>query len=196
MGPVSDDPATWLHRVPTICDLIPRLGAQRLSRRPQWRLQEDDWRQIEFVSSDQIDVIEQEIEAVRRVRSASSEASGWRQVHVRSQPSHPLHHRLVPLEDLRTAIGGRGLLTRVGFVSTAGTIRDGFAIRAGSGLVIYGERSPSAVRIICLHGTDQVSADEVEGVATLMGQHQLLVVNWPRALVAQADPHALGRLLR
>ena len=129
--------------------------------------------------------------AVLRVRS-----SGWRQVHARSQPSDPLHDRLVPLEDLRTAIGGRRLLTRVGFVSTAGTIRGGFAILAGSGLVIYGEVSPSPGRIVCLHGTEQVSADEVEGLATLMGQHQLLLVNWPRALIAQADPHELDRLLR
>jgi hypothetical protein len=83
------DPEDLLFSLPTICDSVPsgeQLGA----------LQEDDWRQIEFVAAGLTDVVEAQFRAIRDIYEQQAEFGdddtllGFRRLHVREHPAAPL----------------------------------------------------------------------------------------------------------
>ena len=83
------DPATILFSLPSICDAIPGVSDRELSGN-EFVLAEDDWRQVEFVSSKLVEIVDNEIKEIRRIHENASAEVGWREVHVRSNPEFPI----------------------------------------------------------------------------------------------------------
>ena len=86
LNPVS----SLLFSLPSICGAaLPEASAAAI-RRDVVILDEDDWRQCEFVASNHSDDISVELSGIRQIHSDEAAEVGWRKVHVRERIARPL----------------------------------------------------------------------------------------------------------
>ena len=102
-----------LFSLPTINDALPGIapGSTKLGM-SALELHEDDWRQVEFVARELGDVVAGELTQIRRILGART-GPGFREIHVRKQPTSPLVERHITVDEVaRSGVGGRVMSTR------------------------------------------------------------------------------------
>jgi hypothetical protein len=186
-----------LFSLPTISDEIASVSQIAKSGYSVLEMHEDDWRQIEFVSSRLSARVDAEIAEIRAVIEAGFSRPGFEKCHVRSSLPIPLEG--VPF-DAVASIFSRSMdqLDGVCYFQYPGLISDGFAFRSDD-LNIYGVQSDGMVSVLGLIGIS-VSADDLENRVgqfhALMIGHDLLLVDWCRAQVVPADAVAIRQYLQ
>lgn len=161
------DPKAILFSLPTIENTLPPIGAGEGDALP---LHEDDWRQLELVSS----ALEPEIAAeLADIRAAltTRKGAGYEKLHVRSRIAKPLAGREIQLAALATALGdpARGQVAIGG-----GLVVGGFAYPVDDG-VVYGHEDGGLVQVLALLGEPD---PKLVAFAKL---HDLVLVTWCRA---------------
>jgi hypothetical protein len=167
-----------LYSLPTICGDLPALDPQR-DRTRCFVLREDDWRQWEFVSADQLGTVAKECDAIRRIYAEHVQSAGeftaFDAIHVRRGPARPITAPL-RLDDVVALLspptrsyGG------VSFRDGTGAVPDGFAIGL-DGCVLYGIAGADGVHILGIHGADPAAAEPLRGLG-------LSLVDWVSAAV-------------
>jgi hypothetical protein len=161
------------NRYPSICASVPEPDPVLVSA-VSFEMDEDDWRQIEFVDAALAAVVEQQRRLIRDVVEHHSGPGGFDKQHVRTEPVDPLPHgitvrRLVEVMDADTAYGG------VAFHGRAYVVPRSFAFGSGS-LVCYGLVAPAAegglVKVLGLSRMPDAGTDlSFEGT---------MLVNWLR----------------
>ncbi|HTR51901.1 MAG TPA: hypothetical protein VMJ10_14395 [Kofleriaceae bacterium] len=161
---VQVDPKTILFSLPTLENVLPptRPGSAPV------RLHQDDWRQIELVTADQLPAVMAELAAIRDV-IASRKGAGFTRIHVRDKIVEPLQGVRVEVAGARRPLGIGDEL-----------VDGGFAIDDGA---IYGREHLGTIVALCL----RIPSDHLDGVARA---HGLLVVDWCRATVNRFGNHA------
>ena len=175
-----------IFSLPSICDTLPPLcetprGASDLL------LNEDDWRQLELVSRAKYAAIELQFAAIRQIHEEQSvEGGGWREVHIRTEPSPAITSDL-HMDDIRRAFDGIGRLAGLAFGrpgSTAEThlVADGFSVSCNDGLSIYGVAPSGRVDTLGVVETHHESTPgcSMSALVELADVYALDLVQWCR----------------
>ena len=175
------DPKTILFSLPTLENALPPLvpgdAADALT------LHEDDWRQVELVSSSHAIALDAELAAIRDVKSEREHEGipGYRRLHVRERIPHPLAPARIPLDDIATALGSPS--RRAVAVHDRGSlVESGFAFAAGDG-AIYGRAEHEHVVALCIF-RDASLAPLVELART----HELVLGDWCATQILRPGP--------
>ncbi len=192
--PPLGDPKDWLYSVPTICDEIPRalLPASGVDG-DVYRLDEDDWRQVEFVSTAQMSRVDRTLVEIRNV-TAQRIGPGFPSVHVRSEPRYPLAGVQLRHQELATATGP--VVTDyagVGYRDQDTWIAGSFAFEIADAVTAYGLESDGVLQVVGFAGVNQnVSRPLIEKVTPLLRSHNLVLVAWEAAITYPPKPN-IGR---
>jgi hypothetical protein len=163
-----------LYSLPTICDTLPAIApaSSKLGKRVL-EMHEDDWRQVELVSSALRATVLAELEGVRRALGTRAQV-GFRELHLRREPAAPLAGHRLGKGDLVQGAGFDG----VAFAGAAGLVAGGFAVDAGD-YVLYGI-DDGGITTLGVHGA---RPDAAVALAELCARHKLLLVDWCGARV-------------
>jgi hypothetical protein len=172
-------PKDILYSLPTINDALPAVaeGSTKQGKRT-FELHEDDWRQVELVARELGGVVEAQLASVRRIRAAHR-GPGFKELHVRTQPTSPLVERHLTLDALARALPGARPYDGVSFANAAGLVRDGFAYDAGD-LQVYGVAPDGIITTLAVRPAEPAAHGRLDELA---GEHALLVVDWCAAAV-------------
>ncbi|MFT4648429.1 MAG: hypothetical protein ACI9X4_001653 [Glaciecola sp.] len=188
------DPAPILYSLPSICDAIPGLGVQPVDG-SEFLLGEDDWRQVELVSADQSEQVDDELQRIRQVHETRVEGGGWPEMRVRSKPRSPISRELT-LIDLMARLGFHGRPGGLAYRDSERRVQAGFVL-ALEGLTLYGEAPDGKVRSLGVDPYSQrsVPLESIARLRTLAGDLELDLVDWCRCARMAADRCDFDRLL-
>lgn len=143
-----------------------------------FELMEGDWRQMEFISRDQIATVELEFEAIRQAAASGSPGTGYMQTYLRDSIRKPLGMQGVSFEDLRRRYPSSAIrpLWIGGFTNV---IKDGFAIEVSVTQWLYGINDRGRVRVL---GAFDLQNDLDPAFGSPLGD-DFVLVNWPLATV-------------
>jgi hypothetical protein len=174
-----------LYSLPTICDFIPGIapGTSKLGK-TVLELHEDDWRQIELVSGSQDAEINNGLTAVRAIHDEHRTPSGFfKELHIRKEVPNPLDGCRLTVATISGYFASPTPLDGIAYRDVAGLIESGFALRASSGLTLYGVETAGLVTTLGLQPYQIGSDVERDGqaLAVLMRDHNLNLIDWCRA---------------
>ncbi len=175
------DPNELLFSLPTISDSIAGVeDTESLDNVVVFR--EDDWRQFEFISSNQEKLIHGEFEAIEQIYQQHRESSGFNQLHVRKAIIEPLSGAKISIDSLGESFSVEKEYAGIAFNNTAATIVNGFAYRTRSGWLLWGQVDNAGNLInLNLSETDSSSIEGIaENIDSFAQKHELYIVDWPR----------------
>jgi hypothetical protein len=193
------DPKTLLFSLVTISDALPPTHPVN----PQTTdlvLPEDDWRQLEAVSSSYLAEVNAELADIRRIFREKSKQLGegrsFTEMHIRKRIPAPITAAL-SWDRLVAAAGISAASVADVALSGTGVVINGFSTRAGN-LVIYGTRSGDAVQHLCFVVTSKPGVDEnaATKLAAFFDENRLLLVHWPSATLLDTKAAILNFLRR
>lgn len=182
------DPGKLLYSLPSICDYIPPLGNEPVSK-DDCLLAEDDWRQLELVAGQFVAEADAEIDAIRRIHEHAKAQVGWREIHVRRRPEPPIPGTLT-LGDVSRAFGGELAFRGVSYYGAKTRIEGGYAFTAADGLRCYGTAQDERVTVLGIVQTAMASPPDrsIKCLAELAREFKLDLIHWCRcARVAPGD---------
>jgi hypothetical protein len=169
-----------LYSLPTISDSLPDL-VDTQSLENVLVLHEDDWRQVELVSADQMNLVHREIDSVREIREKHRVGSGFRALHIRKLVTAPLSTAALSVRELQKQFGVSHEYAGVAFNRTAAVIKSGFAFRASNSWVFWGQtRADGALSTVCIRTEGELSPLASRELESFLSAHKLLFVDWVR----------------
>ncbi|MFI5528359.1 hypothetical protein ACIA8O_07320 [Kitasatospora sp. NPDC051853] len=180
------DPRQIGYTLPTICAELPLLSPAAGGGGEDLVIHEDDWRQTELVERRLLAGVEAELRAVRRIRDECSHrvgdedtaSWGFREIHLRRGPVEPLVGAL-SLDRLYELLPVSRTYTGVSLRDGQGRVAGSFALEVAGGagpVTLYGRCFGERVAALALRA--EVAPDAVPGLARLMAEHDLLLVDW------------------
>ena len=134
--------------MPSICDGIPGLSEEPLTQH-DYRLADDDWRQLELVGHEFAALADDEIRSIRRIHEEARAEVGWREIHVRKGPEPPIV-RPVALSAVVQQLGEGTQIAGVSYYGAQTRIADGFSLVLPAGQKLYGIAPGGTVRVLAL----------------------------------------------
>jgi hypothetical protein len=132
--------AQLLFSLPTICDPTPPLAeTPHQPAQGEIVLHEDDWRQIEFVSEENREYIEQQFVQHRRFRAEKRQEAGYTEILPRPEHPAPFSRLGVSQAALRDALEVSSWeRLSIDWLGGAREVEGGFAASLGHGVILYG----------------------------------------------------------
>ncbi len=190
-------PGELLFSLPSICDAIPGIqeGTSKLGK-DVLELHEDDWRQVELVSSANRQEARACLDRLREIHETQRTPSGaFKSIHVRKEVASPLQGSTLTMAALRSALPTARARDGLGYQGVAGLIQDGFALEA-PGVTAFGLERNQKLEACCLHlRADPAWNQHVPRLAALMRDCDLLLVDWCRVHLASGSEQALKAYL-
>ena len=189
------DPSEVLYSLPTICNELPPTEGPILDG-SELLMHEDDWRQVEFITEDQEDLVDEELGFIHQVHQDARVGVGFAAIHMRRKVEDPLLGAELTLEELRSALP-QVRESRVVLESSSHCVSDSFAFFVAPNLTLYGRSSGG--RVGTLAATVTPHEDETPAHSTLQElarSHRLLLVDWCRCGKAKAGDALFPLLLR
>ncbi|MBE7463015.1 MAG: hypothetical protein HS116_05905 [Planctomycetes bacterium] len=181
-------PGDLLFSLPTISNDCGSPVGDTLPHDGLFQIQEDDWRQIEFVSSDQVGQVELELNDIRKIYSERGDGVGFREIHVRERIPTPLMGAVLSIERLRSFFPLKRKFDAVSIRRTPGTIPTSFAWTAEAGPVLWGIASEDrTIVVLCLSPAPCQSELLADGLAKMTREAGVLLVDWCRAQYVTGD---------
>jgi hypothetical protein len=146
------DPHMVQFSMPTICDPLPVPDpAVSLADARVFVVDEDLWRDVEWVARRHVSDIEANFVAISAIRSAAS--GPFPELHLRATPVAPLLDSGLTIADVATALGPSAERLDGVVIDTqgAGFIRGGFAFRLPDDAHVYGHCEDAEVAALGLH---------------------------------------------
>ena len=175
--------ADVLFSLPTISDELPALapGSTKLQKRVL-EMHEDDWRQVELVSTAHLPEIELHFAAIRDIYTKHRDGVGFRKIHIRGGPARPLDPRAPTFADL-SAITAQPPLDGIAYRGVAGIVADSFALPLDGAFTLYGMRDQAGgLTVLGVQDLPTESAPQsIDALAALARQHDLCLIDWCRA---------------
>lgn len=180
-------PKQVLYSLPTIFNPIPGvMPGMSYDGKPPFELDEDDWRQIEFVSSAQRGTIEIELNEIRRIFLEHRVPPGFDAIHVRQAPEEPLRGLNLTRDQLQAYFPEAEAFSGLTYQRASGLVPTGFAFRYGVA-VLYGTVEDGRVTALALEFDPSGEPISAEPFARLMNDYQLVLVDWVRAQTLTAS---------
>jgi len=171
------------YSTPSISDDLPSMqrASTKEGKRP-FSIPEDDWRGIELISDEFVEVAKSELQQIERIHQECRVGNtGWREIHVRKNLPLPLSGRRI----------NRGLLESafklplhpfdgLTFHGTNGMVENGFAFKDGQGLIVYGLMAGDEIKVLCIDPSQARSIESAgaERLATFLNTNHLVLVRW------------------
>lgn len=129
-----------LFGLPTICDPCPPLAeTPHQPAQGEIVLHEDDWRQIEFVSEENQEYIEQQFVQQRRFRAEKRQEAGYTEIIPRPEHPAPFSRLGVLQAALRDALEiSSWQRLSINWLGGAREVEGGFVASLGHGVILYG----------------------------------------------------------
>lgn len=189
-----------LFKFPTICDMTPA-RAEGTSKRGRnvFEMHEDEWRQIEFISSGHLPAINSQFAEIAQIVKDKSvdngKLLGFREIYIRKEIAVPIQNRIPFSEVLATFPEAQSRYEGVAYLLSDGLIEGGFAFRLGS-LIVYGQESEGLVKVLGLQHTslkgDHRKADAA-GFEKVLSNKELYLIDWCKVRGMGAETDALIR---
>jgi hypothetical protein len=174
------DPKSILFTLPTICDQAPETVPNPIRDNPEaFRINEDDWRQVEFIVDRDLPQVEHEMAAIEDFKQANRVGLGWKNVYVRKErpdglfPSH-LPYTLIdsiphgPVQELLIESAGQEAI-----------VKGGFAVRLSPTVFMYGRQSGGVIIDLGLSTTaDQKESIPRQDLLVLCKKFNLIIADW------------------
>ena len=198
------DPKEILFSLPTIENELPRTSSLSSGTGTMvFRLNEDEWRQVEFVSRSLADAISSELRGIQGIfDNATVELSkgvrAFKEVHARKSVPSPIVTNL-PYSELLAALPVNAICySRCGFYDSGHIVAEGFA-HGLPGAVLYGYKEAGRVKVLGLSLAAGVEGRSRECTTVvlqkLMETNELLLVDWCRVTCLEAEPASLSSFL-
>lgn len=175
------DPAKVLFSLPTLDTDLPEIGDKECPREDRLIIHEDDWRQIEFISTSHLSGIESELRAIEKIFQESREGNGFREIHTRGEVGAPLYDTLLSFGKAKQSLGCRRELKGVSFAGITSSIENGFAFESEFGMTFYGQQSEGVVKSLCRTTRNNADLDRdaaAKRLAEFTSAHNLIYVDW------------------
>lgn len=177
-----------LYSVPTICSPGPAIDALPSPEESRW-LDEDDWRQIEFVAQKNLLHIERELATLLGFKLEHQCGRGWTDIYTRSEHPTPLaeaglRFTSLPTLSVTPLVVGNG-------PPWGGTVRGGFALSDGGEWFVYGQRDDDGVIQLAVSSGRSVPSDQFAyALSEIAKSSRLLLVDWLAGLVVDTSSSA------
>lgn len=173
---------TILYSLPTINDALPAASGQ--ADNTEAVLREDDWRQVEFVHSSYRQIVEQELQDIRKIYAEHRQGIGFTKIHVRSRLPDALSVAKLEMQVLHRLLPGPSRSIR--FDGYGDRIANGFAYELSGNWLLYGVAVTSFIQILALHTNDARSPiPQMDTIDKLIHEHGLLLADWCRCSVSE-----------
>ncbi|MFT5819142.1 MAG: hypothetical protein ACI8ZM_000365 [Crocinitomix sp.] len=181
------NPNDILMTIPTIENTLPNTTEEKLEEL-NLEILEDDWRQVELISSEFIPEINQEIESIKSIFENDTSDLGngmvaFRNLHVRELIPSPLKPNLATSDLLdsfsNSALGSLSFMFY-------GRVRDGVCIVANS-FQLYGIETNDKLNCLGFYGSSSYAQDEIfeTELKAFMTKQNLVLVDWSARLVIE-----------
>jgi hypothetical protein len=182
-----------LYSLPSINDDVPAKD-NAASLENLLVVHEDDWRQIELVSTRFADKIGSEFDSIRLIHEEHKVGHGFNEIHVRKAIPYPLEGTLFTPLDLSRSFGTDHTYDGVAFSSAAAVVRRGFALRVRGGWTLWGHCSETgSVTVLCCRpATASTTPAFLASFDSFLEQSALFFVDWNRLLAAQTLTGAMA----
>ncbi len=176
------DPANILFSVPTLCEALPSAGGLD-SQEDDFRIAEDDWRQIECISTAHLAFIGAEMASVLSIHEHASKGAGWENMHMRKEPTTGIVN--LPLKNLTDAFGEK--TKGLSFGGQTKQIENGFSIECDSGFHLYGLLHEDNLSVLALDAFSSPDPSMLAKLKEFLDDNELVVVDWCRCTQASGD---------
>ena len=180
-----------LHQSPTVADSVPplALGTTKAGK-SILELDENDWRQVEFVSYSQKAAVEACLAKIKEVYALETAKRGFSRVHVRTELPEPLYGVNIRAAEVYDIFGESALpFGGLAFSRFASLITGGFALETNTEIIIYGQQEMGIVKALCMGASEPTGRfrAQVEALATFAIFHRLCLVDWVNTILVPPD---------
>jgi len=175
------DPNKVLFSLPTLDTALPKIDDDECPREDRLIIHEDDWRQIEFVSTSHLSGIESELRSIEKIFQGNRVGRGFREIHTRREIGAPLFDTLLAFGKARPKLGSRQEFKGVSFAGIPSSIEKGFAFETEFGMTFYGQQSDGVVKSLCRTMRNNSGRDLNAAAKRLAGftaANNLVYVDW------------------
>lgn len=171
---------------PTVADTVPPLAFGTTKHQKKVViLNEEDWRQVEFVTASQFVSVLSCMDNIREIYSKYQVRNGFTQTHVRGEVPAPLYGVNIPVTEVFSLFGSDTTpYDGVCYERWAGLISGGFALETSTGIRVYGQQEGGLVKALCLAESFPVGnyRDHVDLLAKFAVVHGLCLADWVETL--------------
>ena len=171
------DPREILYSLPTLCDPGPATDATPLPAGHCW-LEEDAWRQVEFVARTNLAHIRHQLAALTTFKKKHRRDPGWTDVYMRKE--HPAPFAAVGLRFTSLPRFSTSGLAIGDGPPWGGAVLGGFALSNGGDWFFYGQRTDDdrVIQLAVSPGHSAASGQFALAVSQLAQTGGLLLVDW------------------
>ncbi len=196
------NPKDILYSLPTICDTIPAIapGTTRQGKNT-FEIHEDDWRQIEWISTAYRSAIETQLTEIRHIYDEASVDTGsfwaFKNIFIRSQIPSPISSQ-IPLSQLVSLLPEHRPYDGISYLNEVELIAGGFAFGL-AGLIVYGQAANGLAQTLALHagpGAIENASEIASAFSAIMRAYDLYLVDWCAVTVLSPDTAAIQRYLQ
>jgi len=173
----TGDSGDILYSLPTLCGPGPAIEDTPLPAEYRW-LEEDAWRQVEFVDRKNLPHIERELAKLLAFKQEHQHGPGWTDIYTRAEHPAPiaasgLHITSLPAFSTSALVVGDG-------PPWGGTVRGGFALADGGDWFIDGQRTDDGgvIQLAVSPGNSVPSGQMVRALSEITRSSNLLLVDW------------------
>jgi len=174
------------YSLPTLCGPGPAIEDTPLPAEYRW-LEEDAWRQIEFVHRKNLPHIERELAKLLAFKQEHQHGPGWTDIYTRAEHPAPiaasgLHFTSLPAFSTSALVVGDG-------PPWGGTVRGGFALADGGDWFIYGQRTDDGgvIQLAVSPGRLVPSDRFARSLSEIAQSSNLLLVDWLAGLLVDTS---------
>ncbi|BBO36122.1 hypothetical protein [Lacipirellula parvula] len=180
---------------PTLCDARPATCEPRdldaTEDLPEFHVEEDDWRQIEFLPTSLRDDLQDEIAAIEKFKVERWEGEGWADIYLRRDHLEGLPSIQLPFEELSKLFKSwrrhdLPLIRESSDVTTIAKVDGSFLFEASEEAFFYGQEHVGTVTVVAMRffGQGRGSYSKlIEKLVELGGAFPLLMVDWNSGLI-------------
>lgn len=158
------------YSLPTVCKELPAIGIDSLYQAFTLELDQEDWRQVEFLPLGQSEAIEEAIKSIESILTGQpNPLLGYEQQYSRNDVAQP--GLAIPWSEFCDLLPNPVLGNVV--VNNKRLVQDGFAIRS-EGYTYYGIVREGLIQMLCLTQFDSADDEFMQVIDTF----QLTMVDW------------------
>jgi hypothetical protein len=177
-----------LFSMPSVSGGIGNLSGTTPPGPDVFMIHEDDWRQVEFVSTDFEKDIDAEFADIHNVRVNERKPGGYTDLFVRERITDPVHN--LTLKNVQELIPPVKQFSAVGFQRERGTVPHSFAWAVDGSLAVWGLTDDGGnVTQLCLVGAPQKehAAAISAALSKLTLRYDLYLVDWCKEARVHGD---------
>jgi hypothetical protein len=153
---------------------------------------EDDWRQVEFISKGQKDLIDKALDSINYIfdheMHHGKDYSAFKKLHVRRLITNPIS---ISFDRLLELLGdNKREIAGISITGNDGQVKDGFFL-SSNGMNYYGLKDDkNNVSVFCLYGaqSDEALQKSIDKVSKFLAIEKLYLLDWiPRKVIDEKN---------